>query len=160
MQQLMDGGLDTVAVDMNKLAIIFVILIVIMIAIEAALLLKIVNFPINLGFLSIGGVVEKKVDIAKVAPAGGEVLNVSLTDSGFIPDTLKVKLGDKVIWTNNGSETVEISSDDHPTHELYPFLNLGPVEPTSMVRLIFRKTGTFTYHNHLNPSQKGTIIVE
>lgn len=89
-----------------------------------------------------------------------EEAKVTVTANGFEPQTLKIKAGTKVTWTNKSGTTANVSSDNHPTHLLYPFLNLGSFSDGSSVSVTFEKSGTFTYHNHLNPSQRGTVIVE
>lgn len=93
-------------------------------------------------------------------PTNTIVANVTVTNDGFSPKTLTVKTGTKVVWTNKSDGTVNVSSDNHPTHLLYPFLNLGSFAVGSSVEVVVEKAGTYTYHNHLNPSQKGTIIAE
>lgn len=145
---------------MNKLAIIFIILIVLGVAIEAVLLLGLFKIPKYLPFLSPGVVKDAKVDIQNIAPAGGKVIEVTLTDVGFNPKSITAQLGDKVIWTNNAPLIATVNSNPHPIHDLYPFLNLGEFQPGKTVRIILRQTGTFQYHNHLNPSQTGTITVK
>lgn len=79
---------------------------------------------------------------------------------GFTPQTIKVKAGTRVIWINKVNKTVSVNSDNHPTHLLYPPLNLGRLIKDSSVQIIFEKTGVYKYHNHYAPSQKGIIIVE
>lgn len=86
--------------------------------------------------------------------------NVTVTADGFNPQTLTIKVGTKVTWTNKSGATANVSSDNHPTHLLYPFLNLGSFADGSSVNVTFDKAGTFTYHNHLNPSQKGTVVAQ
>lgn len=85
---------------------------------------------------------------------------VTVTGSGFSPESLTVKARTKVVWENKSGGNISINSDPHPTHEDYPPLNLGQVEDGKTISLIFDKAGTYKYHNHLNPSQRGTIIVE
>lgn len=85
---------------------------------------------------------------------------VNVTKIGFEPETLKVKVGTKVVWTNRSGGTVIVNSAVHPTHLLYPFLNLGGFEDGSSVEATFKNKGTYKYHNHLNPDQTGTVIVE
>lgn len=85
---------------------------------------------------------------------------VTLTQSGFDPQTLTVKVGTKVTWTNKSGATATVNSAVHPIHALFPFLNLGSFDDGSSVEVVFDKTGTYTYHNHLNPSQTGTVVVE
>lgn len=86
--------------------------------------------------------------------------DVTLTTTGFQPDTLTVKVGIYVTWVNKSGKSATVNSDDHPTHIKYPFLNLGEFKPDSTLQTLFDKAGTYTYHNHFNPSQKGTIIVK
>ncbi|HYM65541.1 MAG TPA: cupredoxin domain-containing protein [Candidatus Sulfotelmatobacter sp.] len=86
--------------------------------------------------------------------------SVSVTSSGFEPQTIKIKAGTKVVWTNSSGGPVTVNSDPHPTHTLWPFLNLGKFDDGSSVSVVFDKAGTYTYHNHFSPEQKGTVIVE
>lgn len=86
--------------------------------------------------------------------------NVIVTNSAFEPQTINIKVGTKVIWTNKSGGFANVSSDPHPTHINYPPLNLGRFEDNQTVELVFDKSGEFKYHNHLNPSAIGTIIVE
>lgn len=85
---------------------------------------------------------------------------VIVTTNGFTPQTLTVKAGTKVVWINQDKDVANVSSDVHPTHQVYPPLNLGNFSSSSSVQLVFEKAGTYKYHNHLNPSQTGTIMVE
>lgn len=86
---------------------------------------------------------------------------VTLTaDDGFSPSTLTIKAGTKVTWVNNSGEDATINSNPHPTHTDYPPLNLGAFSNGQSLSLTFDKPGTYGYHNHFNPSQKGTIIVQ
>jgi plastocyanin len=85
---------------------------------------------------------------------------VAVTASGFNPQVLTIKAGESVIWTNTSGSAVTVNSDVHPTHLLYPFLNLGEFNDGSSVSVVVEKPGTYTYHNHLNPSQTGKIIAE
>jgi plastocyanin len=85
---------------------------------------------------------------------------VTISASGFEPKTITVKSGAKVVWKNISGGPVTVNSDNHPTHLLWPFLNLGTFEDGSSVSVVFEKAGTYTYHNHLNSSQTGTVVVE
>ncbi|MCL5970242.1 MAG: cupredoxin domain-containing protein [Patescibacteria group bacterium] len=89
-----------------------------------------------------------------------EESNVTVTGSGYEPKTITVKQGTKVVWKNTSGGPVTVNSDAHPTHLLWPFLNLGKFEDGSSVSVVFEKPGTYTYHNHLNVSQVGTVIVK
>ncbi|KKW47688.1 MAG: hypothetical protein A2128_01225 [Candidatus Liptonbacteria bacterium GWC1_60_9] len=85
---------------------------------------------------------------------------ISMGDDGFFPSELKVRRGDKVVWTNKGSRDHWPASAIHPTHELYPEFDakrgIGPSESYSFV---FEKAGTWKYHDHLNSGLTGVIVV-
>lgn len=85
---------------------------------------------------------------------------VSVTANGFEPATLTVKVGTNVVWTNNSGDPVTVSSDSHPTHLRFPFLNLGSFDNGKTVSVVFEKAGTFTYHDHLHPERTGTVTVQ
>lgn len=85
---------------------------------------------------------------------------VEVTSSGFQPSVLTIKVGDEVTWENKSGGNISINSDLHPTHLLYPPLNLGIVADGGSASLVFPAPGSYGYHNHLNPSQTGTIVVQ
>jgi plastocyanin len=85
---------------------------------------------------------------------------VKVTSAGYEPKTITVKPGAKVVWKNETGGPVTVSSDNHPTHLLWPFLNLGKFEDGSSVSVVFDKAGTYTYHNHLDASMTGTVVVK
>ena len=85
---------------------------------------------------------------------------VTITATGFEPKTVTVKAGTKVSWVNKSSGVANVSSAIHPTHLVYPPLNIGNIEDRASVSLVFDKAGSYTYHNHLNASQTGIVVVE
>lgn len=85
---------------------------------------------------------------------------VTLSDTGFDPKTITVKKGDKVVWLNKSGDSATVDSDNHPTHLLYPPLNMGTFKDGDKHELVFDKAGTYTYHDHFHPSKKGTVVVE
>ncbi len=85
---------------------------------------------------------------------------VTLAVDGFSPKDLTIKIGTKVLWTNKTGSAATVDSSPHPSHTDYPPLNLGNFADGETLSLIFDKAGTYKYHNHLNPSQFGTIVVQ
>ncbi len=85
---------------------------------------------------------------------------VALTANGFSPATITIQKGDTVIWTNKSGTTATVNSNPHPTHTDYPPLNLGSFNNGATLSLTFPNTGTYGYHNHLNPSQMGSVVVK
>ena len=87
-------------------------------------------------------------------------MTVLLTANGYEPAEIKIKAGAQIVWTNKSGSTATVNSDNHPAHLLWPFLNLGTFKNGETVSVVFDKAGTYTYHNHFNPTQKGKVIVE
>lgn len=85
---------------------------------------------------------------------------ITLTQDGFSPSTLTVKAGTKVSWINKSGSQATVNSIPHPVHTNYSPLNLGSFSDGSTLSLILDKPGTYGYHNHLNPNQSGTVIVQ
>lgn len=84
----------------------------------------------------------------------------SPTQDGFSPATLTIKTGTTVTWINKSGTVATVNSVPHPIHTTYSPLNLGSFPDGGTLSLSFDKPGTYGYHNHLNASQKGTIVVQ
>ena len=90
---------------------------------------------------------------------GGNV--VEITDDGFEPSSLTVSSGDSVTFENKSSDDSWPASDVHPTHQNYPgFDAKNALLSGESYSFTFEKTGSWGYHNHLEPDQQGTIVVE
>lgn len=85
---------------------------------------------------------------------------ITYDGTGFNPASATIKVGQKVVVKNTSSSAMSFNSDPHPTHTLFPELNLGPIAAGSSKSFTISKAGAYSYHNHLNASQKGTIVVE
>ncbi|MBI3495579.1 cupredoxin domain-containing protein [Candidatus Berkelbacteria bacterium] len=86
---------------------------------------------------------------------------VSYTDSGFSPASITVKSGTTVTFTNTSSQSMWVASDPHPIHTgLAGFDERASVEKGGTYSFTFTKVGSFGYHNHLNPSDTGTVVVQ
>lgn len=86
---------------------------------------------------------------------------VVLKENGFSPSTITVRLGQTVVFTNNTNQEFWPASDFHPTHALYPeFDPKQPVSAHESWSFTFTKPGKWTYHDHLNPTHVGTIVVQ
>ncbi len=85
---------------------------------------------------------------------------VTLTSSGFEPANLAIKVGETVTWVNRSGGVSTVNSEPHPIHTNYLPLNLGSFPDGGTLSLTFDKPGMYGYHNHLNPSERGTITVK
>ncbi len=86
--------------------------------------------------------------------------DVTIKDYAFSPQTLTVKKGAAVTWTNLDSVPHQAASDPHPAHTDLPSLVSGDLGKGQKYSFTFEKTGTFGYHCHIHPYMKGTIVVE
>ena len=90
---------------------------------------------------------------------------ITITSAGVSPKSVTVRPGDRVLFVNNDTVAHEMSSDDHPTHELWPAMNqVGYLLPgQSRETGNLNEVGTITFHDHLdaqNQSLLGSIIIE
>ncbi len=107
---------------------------------------------------------QQPTAVSTTSPSGptqpAQEQTVTITADGFNPATITIKAGTKVTWINKSGAIVSINSNPHPIHTDYSPLNLGTVQDGASVSLTFDKPGTYKYHNHLNPSQTGTVVVQ
>lgn len=110
-----------------------------------------VNTKIDAGMKNIGTVAEEKA----------ENYIVTLSNSGFTPASVTIKVGEKVTFKNDGSGQMWVASAPHPTHTNYPEFDekIGAGNGQSY-EFTFAKAGTWKYHNHLNPTQFGIVVVQ
>lgn len=86
---------------------------------------------------------------------------VSVTSSGFTPQTVQVPLDTQVTWTNNDNASHEVAADPYPKDSSIPgFNNNVLLHKGDSYSFIFSKAGTYTYHDELNPFKfQGTVVV-
>lgn len=86
---------------------------------------------------------------------------VTITSKGYIPQTIQIKLGQGVVWTNSDNSRHLVNSDPFPKDNKLSNFNLrNPLLFNQQYSFVFNKTGTFTYHDDLNPFKfQGTVIV-
>jgi plastocyanin len=85
---------------------------------------------------------------------------ITYSNNGFSPSTLSVKVGTVITIKNTSSNPLQFSSDPHPQHTDDPELNMGALSSGQSQTLTVTKTGTHGYHNHLNPGDTGTLVVQ
>jgi len=89
-----------------------------------------------------------------VAPspvAGGS--SVTIENFAFSPETMTVKSGTTVTWTNRDTASHTIVSDTGA-------FSSDPVGNGGTYQFTFSQAGTYPYHCSIHPSMKGTIIVQ
>jgi plastocyanin len=94
------------------------------------------------------------------APVGPKTHTISMTDSAYSPVSLTVKKGDIVRFVNNGTKANWPASAPHPTHTDYAaFDPKQGIEAGKSWSFKFDRVGTWKYHDHLNPTHFGTVVV-
>ncbi len=90
---------------------------------------------------------------APTNPAPSNV-KVSIKNFSFSPQTLTVKTGTKVTWTNNDSVPHTVTSDSDN------LLNSGTISPGQSFSFTFTNTGSANYHCSIHPMMKGVVVVQ
>lgn len=102
--------------------------------------------------------------VAPVEPApsvaSSSATMITFSDSGFSPAALTVKAGSTVTVKNTSSHSVQLSSNDHPTHMLNPELNMNTIISGGTGNITVTKVGTWGYHDHIDSTKTGTINVQ
>jgi len=97
-------------------------------------------------------------------------VTITYTDSGFSPREVTVKKGKSVTWVNDSSRDMWPASAVHPTHGAYPEDVPGQCLGSSfdactghangaVWTFTFNQVGQWRYHDHIDASKTGTVIV-
>lgn len=96
---------------------------------------------------------------------------VSYTASGFSPATVEISQGDTVRFVNEGAGEMWVASAVHPTHTEYAGTSrqehcengsedtFDQCGTAGSFTFTFDQAGEWGYHNHVNSSHQGTVIV-
>jgi len=83
------------------------------------------------------------------------------TENGFVPGVMNVKVGDTVTFVNQSDAGMWVASNPHPKHTgLSGFDEKAESKNGESYKYTFTKTGEFSYHNHVNPTKVGIIVVD
>ena len=80
--------------------------------------------------------------------------SISITDYMFSPSQLIIKVGDTVVWTNNGASVHTVTSDSGNE------LSSPTLSGNQIYSHTFDVAGTYNYHCSIHPSMIGSIIVQ
>ena len=86
---------------------------------------------------------------------------VTYNASGFSPQTITIKKGETVVFQNKTGKSASVASNPHPIHTAYPEFDQYKTDQKGKdeFRFTFLKVGTWGYHDHLNASNGGTVVV-
>jgi len=87
--------------------------------------------------------------------ARAEDAAVTIDNFTFIPPTLTVAPGTRVVWTNHDDMVHSVVSDASP-----PLFKSKALDTDDSFSTIFDKPGTYPYFCGLHPHMQGTIVVK
>lgn len=102
----------------------------------------------------------------------GEIIVVTYNKDGFSPKEINISKGQTVRFVNESQGNMWVGSAMHPDHMVYSGTSLkdhcpdtsgtafDQCESGDMYEFTFTKTGQLGYHNHMNPSDFGKVIVK
>jgi plastocyanin len=79
--------------------------------------------------------------------------SIQIANMAFSPDTLTVKVGDKVTWTNQDTVGHSATADDKS-------FDTGVIAQGQSGSITFSKAGTYSYHCSIHPNMQAKIIVQ
>lgn len=89
-----------------------------------------------------------------------EEILVMYTSSGFSPSIINIEMGDTVRFSNDSSLNMWVASNPHPQHTEFSDFDAGRnYQNGESYSFTFTESGTYEYHNHSNPSMRGTVVV-
>jgi plastocyanin len=100
--------------------------------------------------------------LGALASPVAEEHRIEITKSGFAPQTLEIRAGEKVIWTNSDEKDHSVTSKDRVPGEAQdrPMFDSGVLKPGATWEYLFRKPGTYAYQCTKDPSMTGTVTVK
>lgn len=120
------------------------------------------------GNRKLGGPTEELVKQSSLTSESSYRLTTDIVDpvvefdgASFNPSVIRIAKGLTVHFKNKVEQPVWVASDPHPLHSAYSrFDALRGYARHEIFSFTFDQPGTWQYHNHLEPGQIGTIIVE
>ena len=92
---------------------------------------------------------------------------IDIRDQGYIPATLEVSVGQRVMWANMTQKEQSVvsankASGQHPepNKDETPLYDSGPIPIDRYFERTFDKPGTFEYFSRNDPAMRGTVIVK
>jgi plastocyanin len=140
-----------------------------------------ISFLANKGWVEISEPVDETAEeemSEEIADQSVETVSeniITYTSSGFLPSTITVSVGETVTWVNESGSDMWVASAFHPTHTVYPNSDIkkcGTAEAAGIFdacegvasgeswSFTFNSAGEWNYHDHLNVSKFGKVVVQ
>lgn len=93
---------------------------------------------------------SKTAEAPAVAPAGA--VTVKIQNFAFVPDTVAIKTGTTVTWTN-------VDTAPHTATDLAGSFDSGNLATNASFKFAFSKPGTYTYHCLIHSMMKNAVVI-
>lgn len=104
---------------------------------------------------------DEKPSLPSSARKDYRAASIHITAQGFEPRTVEIRKGETVEFINDDIQPHWPASGIHPTHALCPgFDALRGLTQGERYQYTFLKSKTCPFHDHLNPSLTGSIIIK
>lgn len=130
---------------------------------------KLLLIPLIASIIFVSGCAQYGEQTSSAQPTQTSGNTVEITSAGFSPNTLTINAGETVIFVNKDLIPHWPASAIHPTHTVYPepggcigsrFDACHGLSGGEIFSFTFNQKGTWRYHDHLDPSLTGTIVVQ
>lgn len=102
---------------------------------------------------------DSETGAATDTPETAETAIIVFGAAGFSPEAITVKKGTVVTIKNESDNSVQFSSDNHPSHLTNPEMNASTIGPGESTTYTANTVGTFGFHDHIDDSKTGTVTV-
>ena len=102
-------------------------------------------------------------------------VTVTYSDAGFSPKSVTIPVGTKVTFVNQSTKSMWVASAKHPDHTVYSGTSLSQHcpdttgsafdectadAPGKSYSFTFNKEGEWKYHDHIDATKFGSVIVQ
>lgn len=112
-------------------------------------------------YVATGREVSKESLVAKTDDDTESSITVVYTDDGFIPNTIEIIKGETVEFKNQSSLPMWVATNDHPAHNILPTFDQFTTSAFGESwHYTFDQPGEWIYHDHVNASMEGVVVVK
>ena len=87
-------------------------------------------------------------------------VTVNYTDEGFVPNKVEIEQGETVEFVNKSRRPMWVASNGHPAHDILPTFDQFTVSGLGESwQYTFDQKGEWVYHDHVNASMEGVVVV-
>jgi plastocyanin len=113
----------------------------------------IIPVALALAIILVVAVVATGCGASTTATTSSSGAQVVLKSFAFTPNSVTIKAGESVTWTNQDGTTHTVTADNGE-------FDSGSLGADATYSFIFAKAGTYPYHCSIHSNMKGTVVVQ